>query len=108
MDAGGKIKANIHLEIENNDPIIIEATREQLQSQTDNLLYKTYGLRVKGKQNPITNEINKHSLKLIEFVNYNPNPEKAHINHLIKIATPQWKGVDVDKWLNGIRGKYDE
>ncbi len=56
-DAGGKNKANIHLDTDDYGYIAIETEKKLLQDLKDNLLYKEIGLRAKGRQNMETGEI---------------------------------------------------
>jgi hypothetical protein len=34
--------------------------------------------------------------------------DDEYLDDLIGNASPHWKGVDAEKWLNEIRGDYDE
>lgn len=106
-NAGGKGRANIHLDTKEAGTIIIETDKQFLKEEPDNLLYKEYGVRVIGKQNLETGEIDRSNLKLIQLIDYNPVYDESYLNNLIAKASPKFKGIDPDKWLNEIRGGYD-
>lgn len=73
-----------------------------------NLLYKEYGVRVKGKQNVETGEIDKSSLILLELIDYSPRYDEQYLNNLIEKANHKFNGLDSDKWLAELRGGYDD
>jgi hypothetical protein len=106
-NAGGKGKANIHLDTKEAGTIIIETDKTFLREEPDNLLYKDYGVRVIGKQNVETGEIDKSALKLVQLIDYNPNYDEAYLNKLIAKASPKFKNVDADRWVSEIRGGYE-
>lgn len=106
-NAGGKGKANIHLDTKEVGSIIIETDRQFLKEEPENLLYKDYGVRVIGKQNLETGEIDTSALKLIQLIDYSPKYDEQYLNGLIAKASPKFKGIDSDKWVNEMRGGYD-
>ena len=106
-NAGGKSKANIHIDTSDYGSITIDTGKDFLQEQEHNLLYRKFGVRAKGKQNIETGEIDTKSLKLIELIDYNPNFDNDYLNELISKAKKSWKGIDADKWLNNLRGGYE-
>jgi hypothetical protein len=107
MDAGGKNKANIHLETKDYGLLIIDTTKEKLAEPEKNLLYKIFGVRVIGKQSAKTGEIDKNSLRLIELIDYHPSFDENYLKNLIQKARSSWSDVkDADEWLQTIRG-YD-
>ncbi len=106
-NAGGKGKANIHLDTKEAGSIIIETDKQQLKDEPENLLYKEYGVRVVGKQNIETGEIDKSTLRLLQFIDYSPMYDEKYLNNLIAKASPKFKGINPDRWLNEIRGGYD-
>jgi hypothetical protein len=104
-NAGGKDKANIHLTTDDLGTIRIETPIEFLESQEENILYKTFGVRAKGKQHSETGEIDKSSLVFIEIVDYHTNFDEVYLNNLIGKASKKWKQIpDPDKWLRELRG----
>jgi hypothetical protein len=106
-NAGGKSKANIHLDTEEFGSITIDTEKEFLKEQEENLLYKDFGVRAVGKQNIQTGEVDKSSLKLIGFVDFTPKYNDIYLNKLISKAKHNWRSVNPDEWLNQIRGEYD-
>ncbi|MEX0771698.1 MAG: hypothetical protein WD038_00950 [Balneolales bacterium] len=106
-DAGGKNKANIHLDTDDFGYIAIETGINFLEGQKENLLYKKYGVRAKGKQNSETGEVDTKSLSLIQLIDYTPTYDEDYLNSLIRKAKKNWKGIDPDEWLSGVRGDYE-
>ena len=104
-NAGGKDKANIHLTTDDLGTIRIETPIEYLESQEVNILYKTFGVRAKGKQHSETGEIDKSSLEFVEIVDYHTNFDEVYLNNLIGKASKKWKHIqDPDAWLRELRG----
>ncbi|SFC37006.1 hypothetical protein SAMN05421747_109137 [Parapedobacter composti] len=106
-DAGGKNKANIHLDTDEYGYLSIETGEEFLRNREDNMLYRKFGVRAKGKQHTETGEIDTKSLKLVELIDYNPRFDDGYLNGLIDKAKHSWKGIDADEWLHNLRGNYD-
>ncbi|MCB0453871.1 MAG: hypothetical protein KDC62_00615 [Aequorivita sp.] len=106
-DAGGKSKANIHLDTDDFGYLSIETGEEFLKEREENLLYKKYGVRAKGKQNIETGEIDTKSLQLIELIDYQPKFDNDYLNSLIKKAKDSWKNINPDEWLLNLRGGYE-
>jgi len=106
-DAGGKTKANIHIDTTEFGYLPIETGEDFLRDQESNLLYKQFGVRAIGKQNLETGEIDKKSLKLIELVDYDPKFDQNYLDELIKQAKPKIKNFDNDNWLENLRGDYE-
>lgn len=103
-DAGGKDKSNIHLDTKEYGQVTIDADKEYLRNIEENLLYKEYGVRAKGKQSLATGEIDFSSLKLMSLQGYRPVYDEAYLNGLIAKASKSWAGVDVDSFLSELRG----
>lgn len=106
-DAGGKSKANIHLDTQDYGYISIETGEEFLKEREENLLYKKFGVRASGKQNIETGEIDKLSLSLIELIDYHPKFDSDYLKSLIDKAKKNWENIDPDEWLLNIRGEYE-
>jgi len=106
-NAGGKSKANIHLDTDDFGYLAIETGEDFLKDQEDNLLYKKFGVRAKGKQNVETGEMDTKSLKLIELIDYNPKFDSKYLNGLISKAKKNWQGINPDEWLDNLRGGYE-
>ena len=107
IDAGGKNKVNIHLYTDEFGFLIIDAKKDYLKGIEENMLYRKFGVRAKGRQNLETGEIDKSSLELIELIDYDPKYNADYLKALINRAKPKWEKIDPDKWLNDIRGNYD-
>ncbi|MFM2268555.1 MAG: hypothetical protein RL757_1996 [Bacteroidota bacterium] len=105
VDAGGKNRANIHLDTKEWGVIKVSATIQQLESYELNPLYKSYGVRVLGKQHLKTGEMDKSSLQLLEMQGFRPIFEEDYIKSLIQKAKKNWSDVDdADQWLKTTRG----
>lgn len=105
IDAGGKLKANIHLDTKEYGLLKIDASKEVLAEYESNPLYKSFGVRALGKQNIKTGELDKSELKLIDIIDYNPLYKEDYIKSLIKKAKNSWGNVkDADEWLSNLRG----
>lgn len=89
---------------EDNSTIIVYVTENWLSELEKNIVYKNYGLRVSAKQNIHSFQLDEKSIKLIELIEYNPVYDKKSLNRLIQKATPKWKGIDAEAWLQEIRG----
>lgn len=106
-DAGGKSKANIHLDTAEYGYLSIETGEEFLKEREENLLYKKFGVRASGKQNTETGEIDTKSLRLLELIDYNPKFDVDYLNTLINKAKHNWQGINADDWLLNLRGGYE-
>jgi hypothetical protein len=106
-DAGGKSTVNIHIDTEDYGILKIFTDKVFLKDQKENMLYKNYGVRVLGRQNPETGEMDSSSLKLVEIIDYNPKYDENYLQKLIDKAKNTWKGIDADKWLSDLRGGYE-
>lgn len=106
-NAGGKNKANIHLDTEEYGSLAIETPKAYLQNQVDNMLYKRFGVRATGKQNVETGEMDKSRLKLVQLIDFSAKYDDSYLNALISKAKSNWKGINANDWLNNLRGGYD-
>lgn len=106
VDAGGKDKSNIHLETKDYGTIVIAADRETLKNEERNLLYKDYGIQAQAKQNVMTGEIDRSSVKLLKIIDYKPNFDKDYLDGLIEKVGNRFDGMDVDDYISKIRGAY--
>ena len=108
-NAGGKEKANIHLLTEEFGTVTIETPKRFLEDYEENLLYKPFGIRAKGKQHSETGEIDKSTLNFVELIDYQPKYDEQYLKSLRERAKKNWLGkVNPDNWLNEIRGGYEE
>ncbi|MGK7392481.1 MAG: hypothetical protein ACNS60_19155 [Candidatus Cyclobacteriaceae bacterium M2_1C_046] len=106
-NAGGKNKANIHLDTEEFGTLTIETNKDFLKDQEENFLYKRFGIRALGKQNSETGEIDKKTLSLMELIDYSPKYDNDYLNKLISKAKGNWQNIDPDSWLDDLRGGYE-
>jgi hypothetical protein len=106
-NAGGKSKANIHLDTEEHGSLTIDTDKDYLMVQEENMLYKKFGVRAVGKQNVETGEIDKRTLKLLHLSDFTIKYDDNYLNSLIQKAKNNWKGIDPDEWLKNVRGEYE-
>jgi hypothetical protein len=104
-NAGGKTSPNIHLDTEEYGSLHITTNKDYLRATDQNLLYKKFGVRVTGRQNLRTFEMDRGSLTLLDLFNYDQQYSDDYLDGLLKKAAPAWSGVaDADQWLDEIRG----
>ena len=104
-NAGGKDKANIHIVTNEFGTLIIHTPISFLEGYEENLLYKSFGIRAKGKQHSETGEIDKSTLKFIELIDYQPKYDEVYLSSLRDKAKKNWlSSVDPEKWLAEVRG----
>ena len=69
------------------------------------MLYKKFELRVSGKQNLQTFEMDRNSLTFVDLFDYDLEYSDAYLDVLMKKAVPAWDNVhNADQWLDEIRG----
>lgn len=106
VDAGGKSSPNIHIDVERLGVITISASEDYLKGQKKNLLYHTCGVRARGKQNPLTGEMDKSSLELVSIMDYSPSFNENYLMDLIRNATPSLSRIkDKQRWIDEVRGR---
>lgn len=107
-NAGGKDKANIHILTEELGTVRIQTPIPFLEQYSENLLYKTFGIRATGKQHMETGEIDPSTLRFVELINYQPKYDELYLKNLRDKARNSWLGsINADTWLKEIRGGYD-
>lgn len=107
-NAGGKRHANIHLLTEDQGTLIIQTPISFLEQYDENPLYKTFGVRVSGRQHTTTGEIDTSSLKFLELIDYRKAHDEEYLKSLREKAKKSWlRGIDPDTWLRKLRGGYD-
>ena len=107
-NAGGKDKANLHMNTEEFGTVRIQTPISFLEQYDENLLYKTFGIRATGKQHSETGEVDTSSLVFIELVDYQPRYDEDYLKSLRDKAKKSWLGnINPDDWLTEIRGGYD-
>ena len=52
----------------------------------------------------VTGEIDSSSLQLKELIPFEPKFDMDYLKEKIAVSTPVWSGVDVDEYLQDIRG----
>jgi hypothetical protein len=104
-NAGGKNSPNIHLDTEEFGTLRIATKKDYLKDADQNLLYKKFGLRVTGKQNLQTFEMDRSSLTFVDLFDYDMEYSDLYLDDLMKRAVPAWENVpNADDWLDDIRG----
>jgi hypothetical protein len=104
-NAGGKSSPNIHLDTEEFGTLRIATKKDYLKDADKNLLYKKFGLRVTGKQNLQTFEMDRNSLTFVDLFDYDMEYSDVYLDGLMKKAAPAWEDVtNADQWLQDIRG----
>jgi hypothetical protein len=106
-NAGGKSSPNIHLDTEEFGTLRIATMKDYLKDADNylkdadkNLLYKKFGLRVTGKQNLQTFEMDRNSLTFVDLFDYDMEYSDAYLDGLMKKSSPAWENVpDADQWL---------
>ena len=106
-DAGGKNKANIHIDTVDYGYLSIETDSSILKEREENLLYKKIGIKAKGKQNIETGDIDTKSLHLTDIINYQPKFDKYYLDKLINKAGENLQKINTDQFLSEIRGTYE-
>ncbi len=106
-NAGGAKDGTIRLRYR-GELLNIDVDKEMLASLEKNIVYHECGVYVKGKQNVITYEMDKSSLKLVSFVDYTSIYNKQYLEDCIRKASPAWADVkDPVQWLHEMRGEYE-
>jgi hypothetical protein len=105
VDAGGKSSPNIHLDTEEFGVLRIAAEKDFLKNAEENLLYRRFGVRVQGRQNLGTFEMDRNSLTFLELLDYDAEYAESYLDGLLKKAAPAWESVpNADDWLAELRG----
>jgi hypothetical protein len=108
-NAGGKDKANIHINTDEFGSITINTPVTFFENLEENIIHKKlYGIRAAGKQHSETGELDKSSLKFIELVDFQPTYDEDYLKSLRDRAKNNWLGnINPDTWLRELRGGYD-
>ncbi len=107
-NAGGKDRANIHVATTEYGSLIVQTPISFLESYNENLLYKIFGVRAKGKQNSETGEIDKSTLKFIELIEYQPDYDEQYLKRLRDKAKKNWlSSIKPESWLSEVRGGHE-
>jgi hypothetical protein len=104
-NAGGKKNPNIHLDTKEHGTLHIAVDKDYLKQGEKNLLYREFGVRVAGRQNLKTFEMDPHSLRFIELLDQDGAYSQSYLDGLLKRSAPAWAEVaDADVWLTELRG----
>lgn len=104
-NAGGKSSPNIHLDTEEFGSLRIATNKDYLKGEDKNLLYRKFGVRVLGKQNIQTFEMDRTSLSFIDLFDYDTEYSESYLDGLLQKSAPAWQDVmNADDWLDDIRG----
>ncbi len=106
ISAGGKETASIAIDDEELGIIKIQTPIDFLEHYSDNLLYKTVGIRATGKQNAETGELDSQTLTFAELLDYAPKYDEPYLKALRNKAKTWLLGIDADTWLKEIRGEH--
>ena len=107
-NAGGKDKANIHLLTDEYGTVRIQTPITFLEQQEENILYKSLGIRAKGKQHSENGNIDFTNLEFLELIDYNPTFDENYLKNLREKAKNSWlTKINPDEWLRQIRGSYE-
>ncbi len=106
ISAGGKEKASIAIDDEELGIVRIQTPIDFLEHYSDNLLYKTAGIRATGKQNTETGEIDPSTLTIAELLDYAPKYDEPYLKALRDKAKTWLPGIDIDTWLKEVRGEH--
>ncbi|RYF45604.1 MAG: hypothetical protein EOO39_51025, partial [Cytophagaceae bacterium] len=73
-----------------------------------NILYRTFGIRVIGKQHTETGELDRSDLRFVDLIDYQPDYDEVYLKNLRLKAKKNWLNtVEPDNWLRELRGSYD-
>ncbi len=107
-NAGGKDRANIHLQTDEYGVVIVKTPITVLEKIEGNILYKTFGVRVTGRQHTETGELDRSDLRFVELIDYHPDYDEAYLKSLRSKAKKNWLGtIEPNNWLRELRGSYD-
>lgn len=108
-NGGGKGKTNLHILTDNFGTIIVQTPVSFFEQLEENIIHKRpYGIRVIGKQNSETGEIDTSTLKFIALVDYQPKYDEEYLKTLRDKAKKSWIGdINPESWLKEIRGGHD-
>lgn len=103
VDLGGKIKANVHLELEGGATLPIASTHDLLANEERNWLYRSALLHVTAEENLHTGELRK--LRLLAFEPYAPAYDEDEYKRMVERGTRAWADVkDAAAWIEELRG----
>lgn len=101
-EMGGTNSSNVHLRIPGSGKLIlVDSDKGNLKGR--GVLYENVMLHVRAKENAKTGELK--DLKLIEFVEYNPQYDEAVLDRFAEVGRTAWAEIpDAEAWLRELRG----
>lgn len=101
-DLGGASKPNIHLKTEEGVNITIDCKKEDLESETENRVYKPASIRVFANQNIKTGEFK--DSRFVSFHDYNPSINEKELLTSIEKGRNAWSDIDDHvAWVRNLR-----
>jgi len=103
---GGKKDPAIYIDTKEQGSVRIATTKEQLLA-SENKLYKTYGIRVKGKRKIVNREL--YDLIFIDFFNeYKPVFDRKLIDKITTEVKKDFDAIsDIDDFFDNINQEYE-
>ena len=102
-DLGGKTIANAHMRLPDNQKLKILTTREIIQADKVNRLYRPSMVRIKAEYNVLTKEY--RNAQLLEFVEHDSKLDEQAMARLTERGAIAWKDVpNASAWVDGLRG----
>lgn len=101
-EMGGSRNSNVHLRMLGSEKLVlIDSDKAHLEGSP--VLYKSVLMRVRAKENVKTGELK--DIKLLEFVDYNPQYDEAALDRFAEAGKAAWAGIpDGEAWLRELRG----
>lgn len=103
--AGGKGGASIRLDTDEWGVLTIAVDRGYLAEQTANLLYRPCGVVAAGRENVVTGELDRASLRFVEIIEHGAEYDPAYLQSLISKASPNLDELDVAGFMAELRGE---
>jgi hypothetical protein len=104
VNIGGKQDPNVHLVLaDTGESVLVDATKQQLAAEEENLAYKNVTLRVQGEQHLRTKAL--RNLRLIQFSPQTTDIDEQALAALWKKGREAWKEVkSAAGWVESLRG----
>ena len=104
VNIGGKQDPNVHLVLaDTGESVLVDATKQQLAAEEENLAYKNVTLRVQGEQHLRTKAL--RNLRLIQFSPQTTDVDEQALKLLWKKGREAWKEVkSAAGWVESLRG----
>jgi hypothetical protein len=103
IDTIGGVEPNVHVRLPNGKRVVVNARRDQLQSEEKNRLYKTAVIRFRAEYNIVTRDY--RQAELIEFTDYSTKPDVEQVARMRERGAAAWADVpDAQRWVEELRG----